>query len=214
MSKNMEIYERVRAVPKEAQKTIGGGRLKGMTDINPMWRIKTLTENFGPCGVGWYYEITDRWLETSMASDEITANVKINMYVRIGEEWSKPIQGVGGSMFISREKGGIYTDDECYKKALTDAISVSCKALGFGADIYWSKDTTKYTDPKKENPENIVESIKERETWRGKVLELAHEKGIDPKELSKDYGLKRDTSVERFKEVYEDLKGEGDEAAK
>lgn len=214
MSKNMEIYERVRAVPKEAQKTIGGGRLKGMTDINPMWRIKTLTENFGPCGVGWYYEITDRWLENSMASDEITANVKINLYVHIGEEWSKPIQGVGGSMFVSKEKGGIYTDDECYKKALTDAISVSCKALGFGADIYWSKDTTKYTDPKKENPENIVESIKERETWRGKVLELAHEKGIDTKELSKDYGLKRDTSVERFKEVYADLKGESNEAAK
>lgn len=213
MSKNMEIYERVRAVPKEAQKTIGGGRLKGMTDINPMWRIKTLTENFGPCGVGWYYEITDRWLENSMASDEITANVKINLYVHIGEEWSKPIQGVGGSMFVSKEKGGIYTDDECYKKALTDAISVSCKALGFGADIYWSKDTTKYTDPKKENPENIVESIKERETWRGKVLELANEKGIKAAELSKDYKLGKDTTVERFKEVYADLKGEADEKA-
>lgn len=213
MSKNMEIYERTRAVPKEAQKTIGGGRLKGMTDINPMWRIKTLTENFGPCGVGWYYEITDRWLETSMASDEITANVKINLYVRIGEEWSKPIQGVGGSMFVSKEKGGIYTDDECYKKALTDAISVSCKALGFGADIYWSKDTTKYADLKKENPENIVESIKERETWRAKVLELAHEKGIDPSELSKDYKLERTTTAERFKEVYADLKGEEDEKA-
>lgn len=213
MSKNMEIYERTRAVPKEAQKTIGGGRLKGMTDINPMWRIKTLTENFGPCGVGWYYEIIDRWLETSMASDEITANVKINLYVHIGEEWSKPIQGVGGSMFVSKEKGGIYTDDECYKKALTDAISVSCKALGFGADIYWSKDTTKYTDPKKENPENIVESIKERETWRAKVLELAHEKGIDPSELSKDYKLERTTTAERFKEVYTDLKGEEDEKA-
>lgn len=214
MKSSMELYEQVRVVPKEAQKTIGGGRLKGMTDINPMWRIKTLTEQFGPCGRGWYYEITDTWMENSMASDEITANVRINLYVNIDGEWSKPIQGIGGSMFIAKEKSGIYTDDECYKKALTDAISVACKALGFGADIYWSKDTTKYTDPKKENPDNIVESIKERETWRGKVLELAHEKGIDPKELSKDYGLKRDTSVERFKEVYADLKGENNEAAK
>lgn len=50
---NLDLYEKVRQVPQEAQKTIGGGRLKGMTDINPMWRIKTLTEHFGICGVGW-----------------------------------------------------------------------------------------------------------------------------------------------------------------
>ena len=59
----MEIYNKVREVPKEAQKTIRGGRLKGMTDINPMWRIKTLTEQFGPCGFGWKYVITKQWLE-------------------------------------------------------------------------------------------------------------------------------------------------------
>ena len=61
---NLRIYNAVRAVPKEAQKPIGAGRLKGMTDINPMWRIKCLTEQFGVCGFGWYYDITDMWLET------------------------------------------------------------------------------------------------------------------------------------------------------
>ena len=52
---NLELYEKFRAVPQEAQKAIGGGRLKGMTDINPMWRLKVLTEQFGPCGIGWKY---------------------------------------------------------------------------------------------------------------------------------------------------------------
>ena len=47
---NLDLYDKVRAVPKEAQKQISGGRLNGMTDINPMWRIKTLTEQFGVCG--------------------------------------------------------------------------------------------------------------------------------------------------------------------
>ena len=56
---NLEIYNKVRQVPESAQKTIKGGRLKGMTDINPMWRIKTLTDLFGPCGIGWYYEVKD-----------------------------------------------------------------------------------------------------------------------------------------------------------
>ena len=51
---NLDIYNKVREVPNKAKKNIGGGRLKGMTDINPMWRIKTLTEQFGPAGFGWY----------------------------------------------------------------------------------------------------------------------------------------------------------------
>ena len=148
---NLDIYNAVREVPKEAQKEIKGGRLKGMTDINPMWRIKALTEQFGPCGVGWYYEITDKWIETSMAKDEITANVMINLYVDYKGAWSKPIVGVGGSMLVANESKGLYVNDECYKMALTDAISVACKSLGMGADIYWNKDTTKYNDAKKDN---------------------------------------------------------------
>lgn len=32
----MTIYESARGVPKEARKSIGGGRLNGMTDINPI----------------------------------------------------------------------------------------------------------------------------------------------------------------------------------
>ena len=40
-------------------------------------------------------------------------------------------------------------NDECFKMALTDAISVSCKALGVGADVYWNKDRTKYDDDDK-----------------------------------------------------------------
>ena len=45
---------------------------------------------------------------------------------------------------IAQEKGGLHVSDECYKMALTDAISVACKSLGMGADVYWSNDNTKY----------------------------------------------------------------------
>ena len=44
---NMEIFDLVREVPDEAKKQITAGRLKGMTDISPMWRIQKLTELFG-----------------------------------------------------------------------------------------------------------------------------------------------------------------------
>ena len=59
-----------------------------------------------------------------------------------------PIAGTGGSMFAARQKDGVYVSDECYKMASTDAISVACKQLGIGADVYWDADRTKYDDPK------------------------------------------------------------------
>jgi len=146
---NLVLYNIVRTVPHEAQKTIKGGRLNGFTDINPMWRIMTLTEHFGMCGFGWYFNITRMWTENG-ANNEVAAFVEIDLFVKYSGEWSKPIKGVGGSSFISKEKNGLYTNDEAYKMALTDAISVSCKALGFGADIYFDKDNTKYSNSNSE----------------------------------------------------------------
>jgi hypothetical protein len=145
MDENLKIYNAVRVVPTEAKRSITGGRLKGKTEINPMWRIKTLTDQFGPCGIGWYYEVTKQWLEPS--GNEVAAFVNINLYIKVAGEWSKPIPGVGGAMFVENQKSGEYVSDECYKMATTDAISVACKQLGIGADVYWDADKTKYTDP-------------------------------------------------------------------
>lgn len=143
---NLAIYNTVRSVPESAKKPIPAGRMKGKTDINPMWRIKVLTEMFGPVGFGWYYDITKEWLEPG-TNGEVSAFVEIALYVKYGEEWSKPIIGIGGNAFIANERNGLYTSDECYKMALTDAISVACKALGVGADVYWDSDGTKYSAP-------------------------------------------------------------------
>ncbi len=146
MPDNMIIYDAVRKVPDTAKRSIFAGRLKGKTDINPMWRIKILTEQFGACGFGWKYEILSERLETG-ANNEISAFVTIHLYVKMGDEWSAPIPGVGGSAFVAKERNGLYTSDECFKMALTDAISVACKALGVGADVYWDADASKYTNP-------------------------------------------------------------------
>ncbi len=141
---NMTIFNQGRAVPPEAQKTIGAGRLKGMTDINPLWRLAKLTELFGPCGIGWKYIITRREM-VSGANDEISCFVDVDLYYRWEGEWSEAIPGTGGSSYVASERNGMYTSDECYKMALTDALSVACKALGIGADVYWAAGRTKYT---------------------------------------------------------------------
>lgn len=141
---NLRYYNRLRACPQEAQKPIQAGRLKGKSDINPMWRIKALTDTFGPCGIGWWYTIDRQWLEAGNGP-EIAAFCNITLYYKDenGEE-SHGIPATGGSGFVQKESKGVYTSDECFKMALTDAISVAAKALGVAADVYWAQDRTKY----------------------------------------------------------------------
>lgn len=169
---SLELYNKLRSVPNTAQRAIEGGRLKGKTDINPMWRIEILTETFGACGFGWYYNIKNKWLEHG-ANGEITANVEIELFVKMNSEWSKPIIGIGGSSFVTKEKSGnYYTSDECYKMALTDSISVACKALGVGADIYWNKSESKYnkSESKEESKPNNQKKYSHNKVNKEKVI--------------------------------------------
>ena len=155
---NLEIYSKVRQVPINAQKNITAGRLKGMTDINPQWRIEKLTEVFGPAGIGWFTkEIKREFIDG--ANEEKMCFVDIELYVKVDGEWSKPIYGTGGSTFVANESKGLYTSDEVVKMAYTDAISVACKQLGFGADIYWNKSDSKYQQKTNNNTQQVVKKV-------------------------------------------------------
>lgn len=146
MADNMTLWNSWRKVPEEAKKPITAGRLKGMTDINPMWRYKMLTERFGPCGTGWYTDDEQYELHPG-GQDQVVVACRLKLYYRDPEsgEWSKGVAGQGGSMLVAAETKGLYTNDEAFKMAYTDAVSVACKQLGIGADVYWSRGETKYS---------------------------------------------------------------------
>ena len=146
---NRRIWDKVHKPDPTSLKTIGGGRLKGMTDINPQWRFQAATDVFGPCGIGWWYTIKELW--TAPGSDgQVMAFARVDVFYRDGETTSHPVEGIGGSMMISKEKDYLYTNDECYKMAVTDALSVAFKALGFGAEIYAGRwDGSKYLEKPK-----------------------------------------------------------------
>lgn len=153
---NMRYYEQGRSVPQDAQKTFSNGRFSG-TDINPMWRIKKLTEMFGPAGLGWYTEVT-RQEVVHADDDNMMVFVDVNLYIKEGDAWSKPIFGTGGNTLKAKGRG----DDEGYKKAYTDALSIACKALGIGADIWYANDTTsKYSDKYVDAPRGSAEAAQD-----------------------------------------------------
>ena len=144
---NLRFYIRSKQPPAEALKPFKREGGFGGTDINAMWRIKQLTDLFGPCGIGWYTEVTRREI---VAYDPLhqKAFVDINLYIRDPNtmEWSKPIQGTGGNDWVKQRKSGdVVVNDECFKMAETDALGSACKKLGFAADIYWEQDKSKYT---------------------------------------------------------------------
>ena len=133
-NENMRIYEKVRTVPVEFTSKIEGGKLAGMTNIRPIWRIAMLTEIFGPCGIGWYIDnVTHR---IDCVGEETIVVCSLDLHVKWNGEWSMPIHGVGASKYMGKGKGRGEVDDEAPKMAETDALSVACKNLGFAADIY------------------------------------------------------------------------------
>lgn len=141
---NLAMYNKYAQPPTEALKEFNNGRFKG-TDINPMWRIKVLTQEYGECGFGWYTEVKRCWAEESPGTNEIAVFCEVWLYVKRCDEWSRPIVGVGGNTFVAARKTGLQASDEAYKMAYTDALGIACKALGIGADVWWKANDSKYT---------------------------------------------------------------------
>jgi len=147
-------WDQLSRPPATALKQIKGGRLSGMTDVNPQWRYKAMHDVYGPCGIGWKYEVKRTWTEPG-TDGQVFQFAEICVYVRSGESWSDAIPGIGGSMLLEKDKYGLYHNDEAVKMAITDALSVALKMLGVAADIYMGRwDGSKYKD----EPNEVVNS--------------------------------------------------------
>lgn len=175
---NMDIYNKLRAVPQEAVKPIAAGRLKGMSDINPMWRIKALTETFGTCGFGWKYEITKQWLETG-TDNEIRAFVNINLYVKVDGEWSEAIPGTGGSSLTTVERNGAYVSDECVDgdcEVLTKTGWIKFRSYN-GSDeiVQYDKDSREFSFTR---PTRLIRKKSTELYDRSGVIMTAHHRNI------------------------------------
>ena len=143
---NMQNWTALARPPVHALKEIKGGRLSGMTDVNPQWRYQVMTEQFGMCGVGWKYTIDRLWTEQG-AEGEILGFAQVSLMLKTGDGWTEPIVGVGGNHLVTKEKSGLRNNDECWKMAVTDALSVAMKMIGVAADIYAGRwDGAKYRD--------------------------------------------------------------------
>ena len=136
-------YTAVSKVPQSALKMIEFGKLKGKFDINPQWRWEILTETYGMCGIGWKFEIVVITHVPVEATGETMLYVKVNLFIKNGDERSEPIIVYGGDFLIEKDKNGIHGNDEAFKMAVTDALGTAAKMIGVGADVYRGLQDTK-----------------------------------------------------------------------
>ena len=185
--KNLEIYEKYKKVPAEALKPFDNGNFKG-TDINSMWRIKCLTEQFGVVGHGWTTKVLRTWTETDANTNDVLAFAEIEMKVKIDGEWGEPFTATGGNKLLTYVKSKDYfkTSDEAFKMAITDAFGVACKYLGIGADVYWANDKSKYTENQENEPKNVSENHEKQnvnqDVEQALTLEEAYEIQVNTKD--------------------------------
>lgn len=136
-AENAKYYNELKTPPEGSTKPIKGGNLKGYTEINPQWRIQAMTETFGPCGVGWWFEVTEE--KTFNCPDgKIMLYLEVAVYYIDPEsgKQSEPVYGWGGDFIIDKNKNGLVANDEAYKMAETDALGNALKCLGVGADVF------------------------------------------------------------------------------
>ena len=210
-----EKFKLMARPPKEALNTISFGKLKGKSDINPQWRIEALTEVFGLCGVGWYYEILAVDYQDVVETGERMVYITIGIHVKQEDgTWSAPVIGIGGDFTIVRDKNGIHGNDEAFQMALTDALGKAAKCLGIANDIYRGKYDSKYgwrderEKQRQQAMENNQKRLDELENWRMISLD-----NIEVKAKTKDGGYEwkniDDLTLKALEFLRDDVRFEG-----
>lgn len=149
MTKNTELWDKLgKTDPSQTKQFTRAGGFKG-TAIKPMWSYRRMTEEFGPCGVGW--GINEPSFQVVPAGEEVlvycTVSIWFNGSVTGVATEMQSIFGVGGDKVLSKTSSGVRSDDEAFKKAYTDAVTNALKMIGVGADVHMGLfDDSKYVN--------------------------------------------------------------------
>lgn len=125
--------------PKHTKDFKRSGGFSG-TALKPMWVWKMLTEEFGPFGVGW--GCNEPKFQVVPTDKEILVYCTVSGWHGSQDNL---LWGVGGDKVAVARSSGVFTDDEAFKKAFTDALMNAFKFVGVGADIHMGLfDDSKY----------------------------------------------------------------------
>ena len=143
MSNNKALWQRAFTTDPKAVKAITGKQYSGNSP-KPYWIVERLTDEFGPCGIGWGFQIINERFERFSDTDSLhVASVRF-WYVLDGKRGE--LEQIGQTKASYTTKAGAFMlDEDAPKKSVTDALVKCASYLGFAGDIFSGRwDDSKY----------------------------------------------------------------------
>lgn len=166
---HLHLWNRVHGTDPAHTKSARGNQ-GSFTAIDAYWQIHNATEQFGPVGDGWGWEVKD----VMFTNDCVI--VRITLWVH---EHSNSYDSIGQNLLMTRGQNP-KPDDDSAKKALTDAITKGLSYMGFNTDIFLGKfDDNKYVEAQAEKSGQPSKTA----TYRGGLDMIAR---IDTEERARE----------------------------
>lgn len=142
---NTALWDQVEKTDPKHVKAITGKSYQGSSP-KPQYLVKRATETFGPCGIGWGFNIVSERIEEGAGGEKMHI-----AHVRVWYKWGGEmgsVEHVGGTQFSgTRSSGKPFTDEDAPKKSITDALVKALSMIGFAGDIFMGRyDDSKYVN--------------------------------------------------------------------
>lgn len=160
---NMALWDRVCVTDPRAVKPITGKQYSGNSP-KPYWIVQRLTEEFGPCGIGWGYTVLNERMERMTETDVL--HVALVRFWYILSDRRGEVEQIGQTKAVYKtSKGALLVDEDAPKKSVTDALVKCASYIGFAGDIFsgrwddsryveWARE--QYTEPEPEKPADPI----------------------------------------------------------
>jgi len=129
---NTDLWDRLgKTDPKHTKGFKRAGGFSG-TAIKPIYSYRRMTEEYGPCGIGW--GVGEPSFQTVPAPEgEVLVYCTVSIW---HGDRANIVFGVGGDKAVIKQSSGLRSDDEAFKKAFTDAVTNALKLIGVAADVH------------------------------------------------------------------------------
>lgn len=140
---NKELWNRAFVTDPKAVKPITGKQYSGNSP-KPYWIVERLTDEFGPCGIGWGFSIISERFERFSETDSLHVAAVRFWFVLDGKRGELEQIGQTKASYTTNA-GKFMLDEDAPKKSVTDALVKCASYLGFAGDIFSGRwDDSKY----------------------------------------------------------------------
>ena len=191
------ITAELTAVAKNLNVGIGKAAYKAVGEADVLAAVKPLEEKHGVYSYPYSRKIVEADLVTTTSEYQGKVTEKTNRYLRIETVYR----------FVNIDNPDEYIDITTYGDGIDPQDKAVGKAMTYSDKYALLKAYKIITGEDPDQFKSEEGKTEKKLTFREKVIIVAKEKGIDLRELAKDYEITNKTSELRYEEILKDLEG-------